>query len=105
MLYYYFLILTGVVGMLSQPALAQTPASTAATFDSLLQSGYEIKGVNFIPLAQANEIFGANAPKTASQTMVTLQKGTSIAVCTVDSLNWALLADVAMTSAATCETR
>jgi hypothetical protein len=105
MFYHYVLILTGVVGMLSQPALAQTPASTTATFDSLLQSGYEIKAVSFIPVAQANEIFGANAPKTASTTLVTLQKGTSVAVCTVDSGNWTLLADATMTSANACEKR
>jgi hypothetical protein len=105
-MFYYVLILVGVAGMLSQPASAQTkPTSTVATFDSLLQSGYEIKAVNFIPLAQANEIFGASAPKTASQTMVTLQKGSSVAVCTLESGNWSILSDDAMTTANYCQKR
>jgi hypothetical protein len=105
-MFYFGLIVIGVAGMLFQPAFAQTkPASTAVTFDSVLQAGYEIKAVNFIPVAQANEISGANAPKSASQTMVTPQKGTSIAVRTLDSGTWSVLTDDIVTNPIVCEKR
>ena len=105
-MYYHVLILISLASMLSQPASAQTkPVSAPAALDSLLQLGYEIKDVSFIPLAQANEIFGTNAPKTASQTLVTLQKGASVAVCTIPSGGWALLDDGNMTDNRVCEVR
>ena len=100
------LIAFGVACCISaHPALAQTkPTTTAApSMDSLLQAGYEIKSVNFIPLAQAKEILGANVVN--SNTLITLQKGTSVAVCALDSLGWAELADSNLTSALVCKQR
>jgi hypothetical protein len=86
----YVFVLSSLISMLAQSASA---ASVGITFDSLMQTGYEIKAVSFIPISQANEIFGANAPKTASLAMVTLQKGSSVAVCTFDSRQWAEMTD------------
>jgi hypothetical protein len=37
--------------------------------------------------------------------MITLQKGTSIAVCAVGTVNWINLADGTMTNQALCHTR
>jgi hypothetical protein len=100
------LIAFGVACCISaHPALAQTkPITTAApSMDSLLQAGYEIKSVNFIPLAQSKEIFGANV--ASSNTLITLQKGTSVAVCLLNSEGWAILGDSSMTNAVACKQR
>jgi hypothetical protein len=97
---YYVLVLISLLSTIAQSASA---APVDITFDSLMQSGYEIKAVNLIPLSQAADIFGAaNAPKTASQTLVTLQKGSSVAVCIFDTGWWSAMLDSMGSDATAC---
>ncbi len=96
----------GLSCLILQSASAQTkPVTTTGTIDSLLQAGYDIKSVNFIPAAQATEIFGANYTATTAETLITLQKGKSVAVCNVDLQHWTQLADATMTDNARCYIR
>jgi hypothetical protein len=102
-----FMLFVGLVVCIVQSASAQTtPTSTTSlsSMDSLLQAGYEIKAIDYIPVAQTKEIFGANVADTTI-TLVTLQKGASVAVCTIDSAGWATLADASMTDPNACNKR
>lgn len=85
----------GFAAFVAQPALAQTaPATTQATLDSVLAAGYEIKAVTVLSDAATKEVFAGQTGVT-SQIFITLQKGTSVAVCETATLNWlALLAGV-----------
>jgi hypothetical protein len=101
------LLTLGLSFLILPSASAQTkPVTTLGSLDNVLQAGYEIKSVIFIPAAQAKDIFGANYPADSAQTLITLQKGSSVAVCIIASLSWATLADVGMTEVKNgCEIR
>jgi hypothetical protein len=96
------LMFLGFAGLIAQPALAQAaPNSVQATIDSLLAAGYEVKAVNMMSDAAVKEVFPtANAP--GSQLFITLQKGTSVAVCEDATSTWLNLADAQMTDATRC---
>jgi hypothetical protein len=99
------LIFLGLAGFGAQPAFAQTaPTTVAASFDSLLAAGYEVKAVNVMSDAAIKEVF-AGQPNLTSQVFITLQKGTSVAVCEQATVNWIDLPDAAMTDATRCTKR
>ena len=78
-------------------------ATGAASLDSLLAAGYEIKSVNDLSDSATSQLYsGQNLPP---QTIVTLQKGSSIAVCNMATANWINLNDASFTSAERCSTR
>ena len=103
------LMFLGFVGFIAQPALAQTapatatgPTTASATMDSLLASGYEVKAVNPLSDAAIKEVFTSQVP---SQVLITLQKGTSVAVCEMATVSWLNVQDQEMTDAARCNKR
>jgi len=99
------LICLAVGSFIAQPALAQpAPTSAQATFDSLLAAGYEIKAVTVMSDATAKEVFPGETI-TTSQMFVTLQKGTSVAVCKNATVTWLTLADVNLTDPTRCYKR
>jgi hypothetical protein len=99
------MICLGLAGFIAQPALAQpAPTSVQATFDSLLAAGYEIKAITVMSDATAKEVFPGETI-TTSQMFITLQKGTSVAVCKNATVTWLTLADINMTDATRCYKR
>jgi hypothetical protein len=99
------LICLGLASFIVQPALAQpAPTSVQATFDSLLAAGYEIKAVTVMSDATAKEVFPGETI-TTSQIFITLQKGTSVAVCKNATAAWLSLADANMTDPTRCAKR
>jgi hypothetical protein len=102
------LMFLGFAGFIAQPALAQTTPSTApaltttqVSVDSLLASGYEVKAVSVLSDAAIKEVFPTVVP---SQVFVTLQKGTSVAVCVMSTGSW-IIRDAIMTDATRCYMR
>ncbi len=103
------LIVLGFAGFIAQPVFAQTAPSTAtapttasATMDSLLASGYEVSAVNTLSDAAIKEVFTSQVP---SQVFITLQKGTSVAVCEMATVSWLNVQDQLMTDATRCNKR
>jgi hypothetical protein len=103
------LMFLGVAGCIAQPALAQTPpattpaapASTTTSIDSVLASGYEVKSV--IELSDAALKSMSSPGQTIYPSVViTLQKGTSVAVCELSTANWINLVQGSMTNASLC---
>ena len=95
----------------AQPAFAQTaatntptPTSTATTADSLLAAGYVVRTVTTLSDAAIKEVFTTGGP-FPSQVFVTLQKGTSVAVCEMATINWISLDSGNMTDASRCRMR
>ena len=96
------LLLLGLAALNAQPALAQTrPTTVQATIDSLLAAGYEIKAVNLMSDAAIREVF-PTADNPGSQLFITLQKGTSVAVCENATSTWLSLSDSQMTDSTRC---
>jgi hypothetical protein len=94
----------GLAALSPPPASAQpAPATTQATFDGVLAAGYEIKAVTVLSDTASKEVFGQAV--TASQIFITLQKGTSVAVCENATSTWLSLADAQMTDATRCYKR
>ncbi len=99
------LIFLGSVGFVVQPAFAQTaPTNVQVSIDSLLAAGYEVKAVNTMSDAATKEVYTTGGPYP-SQIFITLQKGTSVAVCEHATMNWISLADAFMTDATRCQKR
>jgi len=101
------LMFLGVAGFIATPALSQTPAptpavpaSTMASVDSLLASGYEVKSVIELSNASMTALFPGQT--VAPQVVFTLQKGNSVAVCEMGVANWVSLVDGSMRDATTC---
>ncbi len=99
------LIVLGFAAFVAQPALAQTaPATTQTSMDSLLAAGYEIKVVNVLSDAAVKEVYPTGGPYP-SQVFITLQKGTSGAVCQMSTVSWVNMQDQMMTDATRCAKR
>ena len=82
-----------------QPApLASAPVTTAMS--ALLAEGYDIRAVTVLSDQVRREIY--KAPDVAPQVMVTLQKGTSVAVCVAAVVNWMNQAQATRDNAALC---
>jgi hypothetical protein len=95
------LIVLGFAAFVAQPALAQTaPTNVPATIDSLLAAGYEIKAVNVMSDAALKEVYAGQT--VTSSVFITLQKGTSVAVCAEATLVWITLADAQMKDTTRC---
>jgi hypothetical protein len=98
------LMFVGFAGFIAQPALAQpAPATTLVSFDSVLASGYEVKAVTVMSDAATKEVFTGQT--LSSQVFVTLQKGTSVAVCEVATVTLINLPDAGMKDASRCSMR
>src|ERR1700691_3068394 len=100
----------GFAAFVAQPALAQTASTNAASptsvqmpIDSLLAIGYEVKAVTVMSDAATKEVFTGQT--LSSQVFVTLQKGTSVAVCEVATVTLINLPDAGMKDASRCSTR
>lgn len=105
------LIFLGFAGFITQPALAQTPATTPAapattltSLDGLLASGYEVKAVIELSETAVKALVPAGQT-VASQVIVTLQKGSSVATCEVYTANWIQLPDATVSSPTLCSKR
>ena len=72
--------------------------------DSIPAAGYEIKAVATLSDAAIKEVFPTGGP-FPSQVFVTLQKGTSVAVCEMATINWISLDSGNMTDASRCRMR
>ena len=73
------------IGGMDNAALAGSRASLA----DVLGQGYEVKATSTLSLADAKAI---NETNTTPTILVTLQKGSSIAVCTFGAPFWELIA-------------
>jgi len=99
------LIVLVSVGFVTQPAFAQTAPTTAqAAADGLLAAGYEIKAVSTLSDAAIKEIYPTGGPYP-SQVFITLQKGTSVAVCEMSTISWISLEDALMKDTTRCTMR
>ncbi|HLH10333.1 MAG TPA: hypothetical protein VKV77_00470 [Methylovirgula sp.] len=78
-----------------QPVPVAAPKSSVA---ALLQQGYEVKDVTAVPRDEAKAAF----QQTDSQAVITLQKGTKVAICTMALLNWALANPPSFNNATLC---
>jgi hypothetical protein len=72
--------------------------------DSLLASGYEVKAVDVMSDAAIKEVFAGQTGIT-SQVFITLQKGSSVAVCETGTLLWLSLDNGTMTDTTRCKVR
>jgi len=109
------LMLLGFAGFIAQPALAQTPpaaapaapatgpTTTSATFDNVLALGYEVKTVTVLSDAATKEVFSGTG--VLSQVFISLQKGTSVAVCELSTATWLSLDNGIMTDTTRCKVR
>ena len=80
---------------------ANKSATTQTSIDSILGAGYEIKAVTVMSDATTKEVYTGQAG-LPSQVFITLQKGTSVAVCEGASSSWIWLSDAQMTDATRC---
>jgi hypothetical protein len=92
--------LFAVVAFATQPALAQ---SVAVSPGGLLTDGYEIKAINDVS-SDEQKVIWPTSPVNP-YIMITLQKGASVAVCTLSMANWISLADATLKNAALCTKR
>jgi hypothetical protein len=83
------------------PAFAADPTSTS--LDSLLAAGYEVKTTSPVSAAATKEIW--TGQDLAPQTIVTLQKANSIAVCNLATSNWMNLNPTTFASTDRCMMR
>ena len=89
------------VAPFAQPAFAADPTPTS--LDSLLANGYEVKAANPLSAAATKEIW--TGQDLAPQIIVTLQKGSSIAVCNLAVSNWMYLTPATFASTDRCAIR
>jgi hypothetical protein len=97
--------------IVAQPVFAQTattnaptPTTASATADSLLAAGYVIRTVTTLSDAAIKEVFTTGGP-FPSQVFITLQKGTSVAVCEMATISWISVDSGNMTDATRCKVR
>ena len=83
------------------PAVAADP--TPSSLDSLLANGYEVKVVSPLSAAATKEIW--TGQDLAPQVIVTLQKGSSVAVCNLALSNWMYLTPATFASTDRCAMR
>jgi hypothetical protein len=96
-------LLATIAAILAVTANASAFAATATmSFDSVLAAGYEVKSVMVLTDETAKQMWPGQT--TPPQTLITLQKGSSVAVCTLSAANWNLLADASMANATLCAT-
>ena len=72
--------------------------------DSLLASGYEVKAVSVMSDAATKEVY-AGQTGLLSQVFITLQRGSSVAVCETATSLWISLNNGNMTDATRCNVR
>ena len=92
---------------LAEPAWAQTPAATpapaaapGASLASLLAAGFEVKSVIDINNDDQKAIWPTSP--VLPYLLITLQKGSSVAVCTMATANWINLSASTATNATLC---
>ena len=88
-----------LVVVAAQTALAQQ-ASTKPSFADLLGAGYDIKSVIYLP----KDAFAPSPPNDHSTAMITLQKGSAVAVCEYNLINWDNLAKASIEGHDQCDT-
>ena len=95
----------GFLGIFAQPALAQAEDANAPTVSlgSLLSSGYSITSIVVVPVEVEKLMWPSDAP--IGTVLVTLQFGTSIAVCHPSAVGFAYLRDKTMSSDTLCSKR
>jgi hypothetical protein len=96
--------------LLAETASAQTPPPSAAaatsptvSMASLLADGFEIKAVNDISNDEQKTIWPTSP--VLPYLMITLEKGTSIAVCSMAVVNWFSLPESSVTDKTLCHKR
>jgi hypothetical protein len=97
------LMFLGFAGFLAQPALAQQASAadtTHASITSLIGSGYEVKAVTMLSESAEKLLYPGTAP--TGQVVVSLQKGSSLAVCGLAAANWLTLLNASLTDASRC---
>jgi hypothetical protein len=82
------------------PPAPTAPATTQAAINDILASGYEVKAVTILSDAATKEVY--NQASVPSQSFVTLQKGTSIAVCELNTFDWLSMTSTIMADATRC---
>jgi hypothetical protein len=95
---------------LAQTASAQTPPAAAAaatsptvSVASLLADGFEVKALNDISNDEQKAIWPTSP--VLPYLMITLQKGSSIAVCSMAVVNWISLPESSVTDKTLCHKR
>ena len=103
------LVFLVVAAFVTAPASAQStgsatgPKTTSVSIDSILADGFEIKTISILSDTAIKEVF----PKEnlQSQLVLTLQKGSTLATCTVATVNWVNLTQATMTNPSICSKR
>jgi hypothetical protein len=80
----------------------EIPAQQA--FVSLLKQGYEIKATSIVPLVEHRQ-FPNTAGSTHSPLLITMQKGQSVAVCTINWNNWSNMQKASLEDPKLCDVR
>jgi hypothetical protein len=86
----------------SGTALAADANHPEASFRTMVNQGYQVIATMYVPASEAKQIGMNGATPT---TVVTLQKGTSVAVCAFSAQNWVFMADSDLESASGCDYR
>lgn len=92
------LTLAAMAAFTAQNAWAQTTTVSPA---SLLADGYEVKTINDMSNDEQKAIYPNDA--VSPYIMVTLQKGNSVAVCSMSMANWVNLVDTSLANAGLCK--
>jgi hypothetical protein len=86
--------------LVSLPAFAQqAPDATNIALNDALKQGYEIKSVDIVSAAESKLVFSNDI----SQTVVTIEKGSNVAICVIATYNWATAAPDRFTNPAYCK--
>ena len=91
------LALAVLAALAAQNAVAQT---TTVSTQSLLADGYEIKSILDVSSDEQKIIYPNDA--VSPYIMITLQKGPSVAVCTMAMSTWIALPDASLANATLC---
>jgi hypothetical protein len=83
------------------PTASSPPTSVQAAINDLLAAGYEVKAVDLMSDAATKEVYPTQT-NVPSQSFVTLQKGTSIAVCELNTFDWLSMTSSALADVTRC---
>jgi hypothetical protein len=73
-----------------------------ASFRTMINAGYQVTATAYVPPAEAKQVGMTSATPTI---VITLQKGTSVAVCAFSAQNWIYMADADLEAATGCDYR
>jgi hypothetical protein len=98
------------LGLLAVACAASSTSAAAqdippqASFMSLLKQGYEVRATIIVPLVEQRQ-FANSAGSTHSNVLITMQKGPSVAVCTINWNQWSNMQKAPLEDSRLCDVR